>query len=111
MQAAECAGEGRFPRTVVSDNGNDISGRGLQGEIAQHGLFFISQRHVLKFQHRRLFWRGCTYRFFVVQVECPQSHALPLLGKQQTELLRRPIPGNMSVLKINDAVCHIHQIM
>ena len=111
VQTAERTGEGRFPRAVVSDNGNDISGRGLQGDIAQHGLLFISQRHILKFQHRQLFWCGCTHWLILMQVQRPQSHALPLLSRQQTELLRRPIPGNRSVLKVNDAVCHIRQIM
>ena len=31
----------------------------------------LSQRHILKFQHRRLFWHGCTYWLFVLQVERP----------------------------------------
>ena len=34
VQSAECAGKGRFSGTVVSDNGNDISGRGLQGDAS-----------------------------------------------------------------------------
>lgn len=58
VQTAERTGKGRFPRAVVSDDGDDLSGRGPQGNILQNRLLLIRKGHILQLQYRRCRRRG-----------------------------------------------------
>lgn len=111
MQAAEGAGECRISRAVVSHKGDDFAWRGSHGDITQHGLLFISQRHILKLQYRRLFCRGGTHRLFLLQIECPQSHALPLFCGQRHKLLRCEVSCDSAVFKVDHAVCYVRKVI
>ena len=44
-----------FPGTVVSNNGDDFAGSGVQRYVLQSKLLSISGRHIFKFQRRSLF--------------------------------------------------------
>ena len=69
MQTAERAGEGRFPRAVMADDSDDVTGRGLQRDSLQNRLLLIRQGHVPQLEYRRGSGRSGADRAIFTEVD------------------------------------------